>query len=121
MHGGDWLNAEENPNISFTLDSVTAPEGAQLAHGQAVEMTVSGTMTIKGTTQQITAPATVTYYIIDDEELAGTYGIESNVLRIQSSFTISLEDYGVNIPSPLRTKVSNEIEVTVRLTATEQA
>jgi polyisoprenoid-binding protein YceI len=119
LWGGDWLNAEANPHIRFDITGVTVPDGAALTHGQALQATVAGTLSIKGQSQAVSTPATVTYYQIDDPELAGTYGIDGNVLRVQSTFTVSLSDYGISVPAPLRTKVSNEIEVTIRLTAVE--
>lgn len=119
LHGSDWLDAASNPNITFELTSVEAPAGATLEHGVAVETTVTGTLSIAGQSNTVTAPASVTYYVIDNPEVAGTYGIENNVVRIASEFTIELDDYGVNIPGPLQTKVSNELTLTIRLTAQE--
>jgi polyisoprenoid-binding protein YceI len=116
---GDWLDAGAHPNITFAIASVDAPSGATLTHGQAVTATVAGTLTIKGTSHEVSVPAQVTFYEVESADVAGTYGIEGNVLRVTSSFTVLLSDYGINVPGPLRAKVSNEIGVTIRLTAVQ--
>lgn len=121
LHGSDWLNAEANPNITFEVTGVRRTGGAsQLTHGQEVQAEVTGNLSINGQTQQVTAPATMTYYEISGDEVAGTYGLNNNVLRVQTSFTIELADFGINIPAPMRTKVANELSLNVRLTAVQQ-
>ena len=121
LHGADWLDAATHPNITFAIDGVTVPDGTTLAHGVSVDAMVSGTLTIKGTTQDVSVPATVTYYVIDNPEVAGTYGIDNNVLRVESAFDVTLADYGISIMAPLRTKVAETINLRIRLTAVQQA
>ena len=115
--GEDWLNAAEYPTIDFALASVTAPEGAVLVHGETIEVTVTGTLSIRGESKEVTAPASVSFYEISDPAVAAAYGIENNLVRVQTSFDIDLGDYGLSIPPMLTAKVSNYIQLTVRVTA----
>lgn len=116
LHSDDWIGSGP---ITFAVSSVTT-EATELVHGQTIDATVAGTLTIKGTSQDVTAPARVTYYEVSADEVSGTYGIENNLLRITTAFDIELDDFGVSIAAPLRNKVSNTISLEVRVTAQQQ-
>lgn len=118
LHGADWLNAAEFPEITFALSGAEFAAGTVLSHGAAAQGTVSGTLTIRGSAQQISAPATVTYYEVANVQ--NTYGIDSNVLRVESTFDVSLASFGIAIPEVLQTKVADTQSITVRLTALQQ-
>jgi polyisoprenoid-binding protein YceI len=118
LHGADWLNSAEFPEITFALTGAEFPAGTTLAHGTAVAGTVNGTLTIRGTSQPVSAPATVTFYEVANVQ--NTYGIDSNVLRVESTFDIALSAFGVAIPEVLQTKVADTQSITVRLTALQQ-
>lgn len=121
LQSEDWLNAAANANIQFEVTGVELRGGAQqLTHGQTAQLTVTGNLTINGESKEVSAPAQATYYVIAGSELEGTYGIENNLLRVVSNFSISLSDFGVSIAAPLRAKVSDQINLQVRLTAVEQ-
>jgi polyisoprenoid-binding protein YceI len=121
LRGEDWLNASENPNIEFEVVSVERRGGsAELTHGQTAQLTVTGNLTINGVTNEVTVPAQATYYVIEGSELEGTYGVQNNLLRVVSNFAVALDDYNVNIPAPLQAKVSNQIDLQIRLTAVQQ-
>lgn len=120
LHGADWLNAGEFPNITFNITSVTlADPAATLAHGQSLQATVTGEFSLHGVTQTLTAPAEVSFYEIENPEVASTYGISSDIVRVETSFDVALADYGISVPGPMALKVAPTINVTVRLTATE--
>lgn len=119
LHGADWLNAEAYPEITFNITSVSTDEGATLAHGTTINAQVTGEFSLHGVTMPITVPAEVSYFAIDNPEIAATYGISSDVLRVETTFDVALADYGVNIPGPMQLKVAPTIGVTVRVTATE--
>ncbi len=120
LHGADWLNAAEFPAITFTISSVSlADASATLGHGTTLEATVTGQFSLHGVTQTVTAPAQVSYFAIDNPEVAATYGITSDVLRVETSFPVALADYGISVPGPMQLKVAPVIDVAVRLTATQ--
>lgn len=118
LHGADWLNAAEFPEVTFALSGAEFAAGTALTHGVAVQGTVSGTLTIRGVAQPISAPATVTYYEVANVQ--NTYGIDANVLRVESTFDIALSSFGIAIPEVLQTKVADTQSITVRLTALQQ-
>lgn len=118
LHGDQWLNAAAFPDITFALSGADFADGTALTHGVAAQGTVNGTLTIKGQSQAVSAPATVTFYEVANVQ--NTYGIESNVLRVEATFDISLSSFGIAIPDVLQTKVSDSQSITVRLTALQQ-
>lgn len=120
LRSGDWLNTEEHPHIVFELTEVTVPEGATLTHGQAVQAHASGRLTIRGTTNDIRIPVSVTYFEVEGTDIGETFGVESNLLRLSSDFTVQLSDYGISIARPLQTKLSNDIQLNMRVTAAQQ-
>ncbi len=116
LRGGMWLDAAHNPNIVFEVlrTNLSAP----LQAGTAVSGTVSGRFSLHGVTRDITAPVTVRLVPLSAEHAAmAQFGVNADMLRVQSEFRINLTDYGVSVMAPLRLKVSNEIRVRVDLTA----
>jgi polyisoprenoid-binding protein YceI len=118
LHSAQWLNAAEFPNITFAIKSLNVTSAnKKFAHGAAVDAQVTGDITIHGVTKSVTVPVRATYYEITNPQIAGTAYLDGNVLRIETSFKINASDFGISIPEPLRTKVSNELSLTVRVTA----
>ena len=70
----------------------------------------------------ITSSGEVAFYLIDEETRAagGMTGLVGDALRIEVGFSVSLADYGVAIPSVLEAKVSDQIDLTLRLTGIDQ-
>lgn len=116
LHSDDWLGAGD---ITFTLDSVQT-DATELTHGATALATVSGTLTIKGTSQALTVPANVTYYDVANPQVAGTAYIENNLVRVTTEFDIQLSDFGISVPAPLQNKLSNTLTLDVRVTAQQQ-
>jgi polyisoprenoid-binding protein YceI len=116
LHSDDWLGSGD---ITFTISSI-ATDAAQLAHGATAAATVAGTLTIKGLSQDVSVPASVTYYEIENPQVAGTAYIENNLLRVTTAFDIQLSDFGINVPAPLQNKLSNTLTLDVRVTAQQQ-
>lgn len=95
-----WLDAKKYPKIKFELGKI---EGAdKLTPNQAVDVTVKGKLTMHGVTREETATAKVRY-------------IPEKGIRIQANFKVNLTNYKVSVPSVVRLKVSDEIELNVML------
>ncbi len=111
-----WLDAGRFANISFEL--VRTSLSQPLQPNVEATGTVTGRFTLHGVTREITAPVRVRYVPLSSDH-AGmqTFGVNADMLRVRSEFSLSLADYGVNILPPLRLKVSNTIAVRVDLTA----
>ena len=120
--GDMWIDAVQFPELRFDLASVSVPDGTVLAPATPVEGTLAGNLSFHGVTHEITAPAEVTYYELDEEarQMGEMTGLTNNVLRMEAQFEFNLSDYGVNVPPMLDTKVADTIQVTLRLTGIQQ-
>lgn len=119
LRGGNWLDAEHNPNITFQLVSTTLT--TPLVAGRAANGRVTGRLTLHGVTRDVTVPVSVRLIPLTAEhaEMA-QFGVNSDMLRVQSEFNVNLSDYSVSIFAPLRLKVSNTIRLRVDVTAFRQ-
>ena len=118
MAGKDWLNAAEFPNITFAIKSLKLKgDSKALTAGSSVQADATGEFTLRGVTKTITIPVRASYREIAAGQV---YGLEGNILRIETSFSIKLSDYGVNIPAGLTAKVANELALTVKATAKQK-
>ena len=107
MHGDDWLDASENPMITFTVDAFEVEE----SDGNRFQGTARGSLTLMGETNEIAVPATITH--IEDGAGRRNQGAQGDLLVVRSDFTIKLSDYGLNIPAPARLKVSDQVQLRV--------
>ena len=118
MAGKDWLNAAQFPNITFAIKSLKLKgDNKALTAGSSVQADATGEFTLHGVTKTITIPVRASYREIAAGQV---YGLEGNILRIETTFGIKLSDYGVNIPAPLTAKVANELTLTVKATAKQK-
>ncbi|MFO0608697.1 MAG: YceI family protein [Polyangiales bacterium] len=120
LRGGNWLDAEHHPNVTFQLVSTTL--NTPLAAGRPARGRVTGRLTLHGVTRDVTVPVTVRLVPLAAEhaEMA-QFGVNADMLRVQTEFNVNLSDYNVSIFAPLRLKVSNTIRLRVDLTAFRQA
>lgn len=109
MHGSQWLNVKEFPEITFESKTVS-----NLAvSGDKATADVTGDMTIRGKTRQVTAPVSFTY--LKDKLGARTNGqMQGDLLVVRAKFTLNRSDFGIN-PSAPADKVAEEIELTLSL------
>lgn len=95
-----WLDAKKYPKIKFELGKI---EGAdKLTPNQAVDVKVKGKLTMHGVTREETATAKVRW-------------VPEKGLRVQANFKVKLTDYKIEVPSVVRLKVSDDIELNVML------
>jgi polyisoprenoid-binding protein YceI len=102
-----WLNAARFPDATFVLGSVS---GAPLASNQANELKVNGKFSVHGVTHDVSTTARVRY-------VAGSEPTARDTLRVQASFVVHLDSYGVSIPSIVALKVAKDIQVNIDLHA----
>ena len=104
LAGEGWLDAKKYPEARFV---VTKIEGAKaLKPNELTEVTVHGKFTLHGVTKDVVAPSKVRF----------SAGAKPS-LRIQSTFTVHLEDYKISIPKLVSLKVSPDIVVNVDIKA----
>jgi polyisoprenoid-binding protein YceI len=106
LRGENWLDAKKYPHARLVITKIGGAD--KLKANEVTEVTVHGKFTLHGVTKDVNTKAKVRY-------TPGEGPKES--LRVQSSFTVHLEDYKISIPSIVALKVSPDIVVNVDLRA----
>ncbi|MEZ4286828.1 MAG: YceI family protein [Polyangiales bacterium] len=114
LRGDGWLDSERFPFSYFEITKVSGAK--QLKANKDTKVTVEGKFTLHGVTKEVKTVANVKWIPFTDD-MKGTPGITGDIVRVKSSFTIKLTDYGVSVPSLVRLKVANEIKIDVDLRA----
>jgi len=104
----DWLDAEQYPEITFTIKSVGNIES--LADNK-LRTKVTGDFSVHGVTKEVTADVTMTY--LDESEMTKMKA-PGDLLGVEASFNINLSDYEVE-HMVLGKKVSEEIRINVTM------
>jgi len=108
MKSEEWLDAEEYPEITFTIKKVS---DVKVIEDNELQAKVAGDFTVHGVTKEIVADATMTY--LDESEKTRAVA-SGDLLGVKAKFTITLSDYDVdNIV--LGRKVSDKIDVNVNI------
>jgi polyisoprenoid-binding protein YceI len=109
MHGDQWLDVKQFPEITFEAKKVSNVK----VSGDKVNADITGEMTLRGETREVTAPVSFTY-------LKGKLGARSNgqmegdLLVVRANFVIKRSDFGINPGAPAD-KVAEEIELSLSL------
>ena len=108
LHSAQWLDAAKNPEVVFEAKELKNVKTT----GDSTSAEVTGTLTIKGVSKELTAPIKITY-------LKGKLGqrvpnLQGDLLVIRSNFTIKRSDFGINPGAP-QDKVSDKIALTLSI------
>ncbi len=105
LQGDGWLDAKQNPEIGFEITEIILGKKAstELKKNKDTKVQVKGKFTAHGVTKPVTA--------------AGTANWTGDSLRIKAKFDVTLEDHMISVPSIVRLKVANVINVSVDLRA----
>jgi len=112
MRSADWLDAAKNPEIVIAVESV---EEVKKASANSATMTLVGSCTIKGKTQPVKLPGTLTYLDETPETQRRTKG---DLIRIRSEFALKLSDFDVKGPQGtdiIGLKVNDAIKLKVTI------
>lgn len=106
--GETWMDAEKFPTITFEVVRLAdiSTEG-DTATGQ-----LTGALTVKGITREITVPVRLTYLPGRLRERGGD--VDGDLLVVRSTFSIRRDDYGIN-PGTMNDKVAQEIKITLSI------
>jgi polyisoprenoid-binding protein YceI len=106
LQGDGWLDAKKNPFVHFAIKEVVLGKkgNKELKEGKDVKVEVKGDFTAHGITKPVTAKGTVKW--------------SGNTIRVKASFPVVLTDHNISVPSIVRLKVANEIQVSVDLLGT---
>jgi polyisoprenoid-binding protein YceI len=106
LHGPQWMDVAKYGEITFETKALKNVKTS----GPQTTADVVGTLTIKGTPKEITAPIKLTY--LKDKLSQRVPNLKGDLLVIRSTFTIKRSDFGINPAAP-QDKVSDEIELTL--------
>lgn len=98
FNGDKWLNSAAFPKFTFA-GKVDKLSKIKFDKDGTYEVEVSGNLTVKGVSQPVSAPATVT--------------VKDGVISANSSFSIKLKDYGITGQAIDAGKVAEKPTVTV--------
>jgi polyisoprenoid-binding protein YceI len=90
LRGSGWLDEDQYPDISFSIDKVNKIQN--LADNK-LEADISGNFMVHGVSKQITADVTMIYL---DENEQTRQRAPGDLLGVTSEFTIRLSDYGID-------------------------
>ena len=108
LHGEDWMNVAKYPEITF--ETVSAQNAK--TEGNTTTLEVSGKMTVKGVTKEMTVPVKLTY--LKDKLSARVPGKQGDLLVLRANFTIKRSDFKIGTAQH-NEKVSNDIELSLSL------
>ena len=103
-----WLDAAKYPEIVFEAKSLTGIKTKE----NSTTATITGSLTIKGVTKEMSAPVTLTY--LPDKLGLRVPNMKGDLLVIRTQFQIKRSDYGINPGAP-QDKVNDTIDLTLSL------
>lgn len=106
LHGADWLDVAAHPEITFTTDRLSNIR----AEADRVTADVTGKLTVKGVTREITAPVTFTHLPGKLGARLGDQTIEGDLLVVRAGFTIHRSDFNI-MPGLATDKVAETIHL----------
>lgn len=113
MRSEGWLNAKKHPEISLKVESFKQKE----AKGGVITGELVGEITLHGVTKPISIPTTLNYLVESDKTKKLAPG---NLVRIKSSFSVSLKDHGIAVGNAaVGEKVSEQIKLDVSCIASD--
>jgi polyisoprenoid-binding protein YceI len=108
LHGAQWMDVQQHPEITFEAKELKNVKGGS----EKAEGNVVGTLTIKGVSKEVTAPAKFTY--LKDKLGQRVPGKKGDLLVIRSNFSIKRSDFGINPGAP-QDKVADEIDLALSI------
>jgi polyisoprenoid-binding protein YceI len=108
LRSADWLDADNYPEITFTIKSVGNVISLE---SNKLTAKVTGSFTVHGISKEVIVDVTMTYL---DESEQTKKRAEGDLLGVRATFHITLSDYDVE-HMVLGERVSDNIEVGVNL------
>jgi polyisoprenoid-binding protein YceI len=108
LRGAMWLDAAKYPAITFEAKALTNVK----TEGHKTSAEVTGSLTIKDVTKELTVPVTLTF--LKDKLGQRVPNQQGDLLVIRAAFTIKRSEYDINPKAP-EDKVANEINLTLSL------
>ena len=107
MHGEDWLNVSQFPEIEFSLSDLQNVQ----QEGRTIRAEAEGKMTIRNVTIKMSVPVELTYL---EGMLEKRNKVAGDLLVVRSKFLVKRDDFGIK-PGEYLDKVANDIEISINL------
>jgi polyisoprenoid-binding protein YceI len=111
LHGPNWLDVAKYPEISFEAKSLANVK----TDGNTTTADVTGTFSLHGVSEDITAPVKFTY--LPDKLSARVPSLKGDLLVIRANFSINREDFNIE-KGQYEDKVANEIDLNLSIAGT---
>jgi polyisoprenoid-binding protein YceI len=108
LHGAQWMDVAKYPEITFQAKELKNAKTA----GDTTTAEVTGTLTLRDVTKEITVPVKLTY--LKDKLGQRVPNLKGDLLVIRANFSVKRSDYGINPKAP-EDKVSDEISLTLSI------
>ncbi len=108
LHSPNWLDTAKYPEITFEAKSLANVK----TDGNTTTADVTGTFTLHGVSQEITAPVKFTY--LKDKLGARVPNLKGDLLVIRANFAINREDFNIQ-KGQFEDKVANEIDLSLSI------
>jgi len=118
LRGKDWFDAAAHPEITLTIEKIENVRTVKSGDGfQTFDLTVIGTLSIRGVTRQVRVPGRITY-LEENEKTA--QAMPGDLLAVRASFGVRLADYGITGPKGaglIGSKVGENVTIDVSFRA----
>ena|SRR5690349_2854971 len=110
LRSDQWLDVAKHPSIVFETVSFANVR----SQGTQILADVSGTLTVKGTTKEITVPVTLTHLPDKLGARVGDLKVKGDLLVLRTTFQINRSDFGIKA-GEMTDKVAETISVSLSI------
>ncbi|MBE2213420.1 MAG: YceI family protein [Opitutaceae bacterium] len=104
LHSAGWLDVAANPEIVFEAKSLKNVKTS----GDTTTADVTGTLTLKGVSKEVTVPVTFTY--LPGKLGARVQKMEGDLLVVRADFLVNRSDFDIK-PGQMTDKVAEQIHL----------
>jgi polyisoprenoid-binding protein YceI len=108
LHGSQWMDTAKYSEITFEVKKLSNVK----TEGNQTSAEVTGTLTIRGISKEVTVPIKMTY--LKDKLSQRVPNLKGDLLVIRAAFSIKRSDYGINPGAP-EDKVSDAIDLSLQI------
>jgi polyisoprenoid-binding protein YceI len=111
-----YLQTDRFPETRFRLLKIRSVLPGKLVDGKPVEIEATGMIDLHGVSREETVNLKATYLKASEQT---RFRLPGNLLRIQGSFDLDLENYDIPIPKLVVMRLDNKITITLDVFATD--
>jgi polyisoprenoid-binding protein YceI len=110
LHGNQWLDVATHPTIAFEAVSVANVR----SQGPQTLADITGKLTVKGITKEITVPVSLTHLPDKLGARVGDPKVKGDLLVLRASFQINRSDFNLQ-PGQMADKVAETIQLSLSI------